>query len=174
MFQLSIESGKCKSITVAALTAFASALLATTAASACGSDAARFANYSSYGPGGYSSSTTRHAVHAPHPPHRHTVRASEKARVSTPAAATDDRPSEKNDASTTAEAVPAAAAPAPASAIPTRTSTPVPASAVAANASMAPSVGPVCDGFLSNGCYLAKQKVSTTKGIELRCTVMCQ
>ena len=175
MFHRSIESGKCRrSITVAAFTAFASALLATTAASACDSGAGSFASYGSYSPRGYAPSAIRHSGQRAHHHPRHTVHASEKTRAtSTPAAAADDSPSGKDDASTTAEALARASAPATPSAVPARTSTPAAAPAVAVNAVAAPPAGPVCDGFLSNGCYLAKRKVSTPNGIELRCSLMC-
>src|SRR5262249_32861007 len=31
-----------------------------------------------------------------------------------------------------------------------------------------------CDGFLTNGCYLAKRRFSTPRGMELRCTMICE
>jgi len=31
-----------------------------------------------------------------------------------------------------------------------------------------------CDGLLSNGCYLAKRRFSTPRGMELRCTIICE
>jgi len=36
-----------------------------------------------------------------------------------------------------------------------------------------PSAG-ACDGLLSNGCYLAKRRFSTPRGMELRCTIICE
>jgi hypothetical protein len=36
-----------------------------------------------------------------------------------------------------------------------------------------PAAG-TCDGLLSNGCYLAKRRFSTPRGMELRCTIICE
>jgi hypothetical protein len=54
------------------------------------------------------------------------------------------------------------------------TMTRAPASVALSQVATAPRpAAAVCDGLLANGCYLAKRKVSTPQGPELRCTKVC-